>query len=391
MSNFYDLQLKRPQQQKLSHPILGTVTQIVVTPQSEDWPLYLDTYINYLIESWPHDFERQNIVEIRNQEEITLHERYLTSRRLFLLWKQNSSEVLGFANVFLDGENEKEKLNVAEFGVNEKNRKRGIGRWLIGFVKDYARFNGVLSWVVEVDLNSQANLFWSKIENLNLVKSFPRNIYEGKIDPLRIVWLRHGKSKECLDLDRCPFENEISITNEAIDKAHKMGEDFNEPFPREIYVSNYKRTMETAIAFKGNSPWIMLQASTKLREFFPEVLMGKSFTEIRDKYVTNLKQKLFTKPSELFFENSETLIMAQARISEKVEEIRRIWSTTGDRIIISHEVAHALFICSILGSDINSVYAIRLSNLNCSLFLWNELRHNFDIEFLNRPFQKNLE
>ncbi len=391
MSKFYDLQLKRPQQQNFFHPSLGIVTQCIITPQSEDWHIYLDTYVNYLMQNWPQIFEKKNKAEIKKQEEITLHERYLTSRRLFLLWKKTSGEVLGFANAFLEGEDEKDKLNIAEFGVNDKYRKQGIGRWFIGFIKDFARYNGVLSWVVEVDLNSQANLFWAKIENLHLVKSTPRNIYEGKIDPLSIVWLRHGKSKECLDLDRLPHENEISITKEAIDIASKMGEDFNEKLPREIYVSSFKRTMETATAFKGKSPWITIQASPNLREFFPEILMGKSFSEIRDKYVINLKQKLFTKPAELFFENSETLMRAQARISEKVEEIRRTWSTTGDRIIISHEVAHALFICSILGGDINSVYAVRLSNLNCSLFIWNEIRQIFDIEFMNKPFQKKLE
>lgn len=377
----------------LKYPPLGEIEMTLVNPQHELWEIYLNAYMEYLAAQWPSALEATEYPadgDVAVREEDLLIKRFDPERRVLLLWRQGA-EVMGFANAYIDQFRGTESLFVAELSVTERFRRRGLGRWFLGFVKDWARRKGIRRLIAEVDPRLPSNGFWACVGGTTLIESRPRNIYQGQIDPLRIVWVRHAATKKPSHPDYCPREEELGITEAAGCEVRDNAAAFLAgEMPRVLFCSSYRRAMETASEMAAGAKNLIIEPHPNLREFFPEALFGRPMAEIIVMLGANANERFLKEPSRIEIPNSETLAQAQHRISTEIMSIASSWSATGSRLILSHEVVHALWVLHLLSADMNAAYGIRLAEQHSSQFSWNPIRRSFDIDFLNRPLEAGL-
>jgi len=372
-----------------------TVTQIEVTPgHSVYWDEYLHEISKYIREFWPDAVKGASSEEFVVSQGSLLKERYSLGCRIYYLWKLGG-QYLGLANGYIDETKKngilRKTFHVAEITVAPRFRNRQLGRWLVGYLLDWARNQYASELVVEVDPHMVANHFWNGRFGLKLVSTADRNVYTASIDPKTVKFIRHGE----VNVDpRCRIildEEKLTLSDSAKNEINNIGHAFDSRSSRPrpvIYTSSFKRALQTAnlIAQACSNREVILTDS--LVEFFPDCFTNKTLEEIESRYGESIFLQLSRRPLDLNIDGVERLEAASKRIYGGVENIVNRPSYHSETVLVSHELAHAIFVLSVLKADLNRISLVRLNNLHYSEFIWKGPSLGFEISFLNRPFSK---
>jgi len=150
----------------------------------------------YVLEFWPDAAKGASNEQFVASQDGLLKERYSFGYRIYYLWKLDG-EYLGLANGYIDETKKngtvRKTFCIAEMALALKFRNRQIGKWLVGYLLDWARNQCASELVVGVDHHMVANHFWNGRFGLKLVSSADRNIYKTSIEPKTVKFIRHGK------------------------------------------------------------------------------------------------------------------------------------------------------------------------------------------------------
>lgn len=139
------------------------INQFSVLPNDQNWSLYLELIVEYICENWPSVLNegstKEAFYEIYKQELMT---RFQEGRRILLLWKLGN-EPIGIANIWVEELNHVTNLQIAEFSVIKKYRKKGFGRFFVQALISIGKQENVSRIVAEVDAGIEANFFWAKV------------------------------------------------------------------------------------------------------------------------------------------------------------------------------------------------------------------------------------
>lgn len=139
------------------------LNQCTVLPDDQNWPLYLEVIVDYICENWPSvlcdGITKESFFRIYEQELIA---RVEEGRRILLLWKLGN-EPIGIANVWSGEANNETCLQIAEFSVIKKYRKKGFGRFFVQALMNIGKQENASRLIAEVDVGIEANSFWLKV------------------------------------------------------------------------------------------------------------------------------------------------------------------------------------------------------------------------------------
>jgi len=139
------------------------LSQATVLPGNQDWPHYLELIVDYICENWPsvlcEDITKESFLKLYEQELVT---RIEEGGRILLLWKLGN-EPIAIANTWVEQRENETCLQIAEFSVIKKYRKRGFGRFIIKALMDVGKEANASRLIAEVDEDIEANYFWMKV------------------------------------------------------------------------------------------------------------------------------------------------------------------------------------------------------------------------------------
>ena len=142
---------------------IDILNQFFVLPEDQNWPLYLELTVDYICENWPsvlcESVTKESFLKIYEQELIS---RIEEGRRILLLWKLGN-EPIGIANVWAEEKNNETCLQIAEFSVIKKYRKKGFGRFFVQTLMNIGKQVNASRLIAEVDENIESNSFWMKV------------------------------------------------------------------------------------------------------------------------------------------------------------------------------------------------------------------------------------
>ncbi|NGX53865.1 MAG: hypothetical protein K1000chlam4_00585 [Chlamydiae bacterium] len=137
-----------------------------VSPEAPEWPFFLEIYANYLLESWPDEFQHQPRSSILINLEKQLHERIAEGGRYLFLFKKENDYV-GFANVYLMDRQAPDRpdsvltLHIAEFCILPAFRRKHLGSHFLNHLIEFGEGKGAKMVWAEVDTtNERALSFW---------------------------------------------------------------------------------------------------------------------------------------------------------------------------------------------------------------------------------------
>ncbi|MBF0313342.1 MAG: GNAT family N-acetyltransferase [Oligoflexia bacterium] len=368
----------------------GTIGQNYITPESSEWHTFVMASSNYISHYWPEALESKTINQFAAGYEVELKKRILQGGRILLLWTLNR-ELLGFANAWVEGRMSLRTLNIAEFHVLPTAQKKGLGKSLFQLLCDEGRRHGARNIRAEVDKHMQANGFWKHMGLTLDPSSEDRNIFTGKLEPIRIIFMRHGKIvipqrayEVCID------QNKLTLQDDNALMLEKLAGNFNlDHIP--VSTSPYARTKQTATALFSKASFSSLQDNDGLVEFFPEELFGKTWEEISKEYVGDIEELTLYGDRDTLFQNSEKTSTAKNRIEQACLDLVHTASLRPLRMAVSHQGIHALLILKILGGSESKRHAIQLNYLCATVLQYNGERQEFELEVLNQPIENILQ
>lgn len=161
---------------------IDMLDQFYVLPEDQNWSLYLELIVDYICENWPsvlcEGITKESFSKIYEQELIS---RIEEGRRILLLWKLGN-EPIGIANVWSEERNNETCLQIAEFSVIKKYRKKGFGRFFVQALMNIGKQVNAVRLIAEVDEGIEANSFWMKVLDDHIEnKQTGRNHYSAYI------------------------------------------------------------------------------------------------------------------------------------------------------------------------------------------------------------------
>lgn len=150
-------------------------------PDHPKWEVFIAMIVDYIVENWPEVLEKKTIDEFKREYHQELIDRIQEGgRALFLACADNFD--IGIINAYFTKENDEVVINVAEFGVKKKARRRGYGSLMKKLLEQWGKSNGATKISIEVDKDQiLANNFWSNFKDLSLDSSGNRNLYYRKL------------------------------------------------------------------------------------------------------------------------------------------------------------------------------------------------------------------
>lgn len=366
----------------------GSIEQIQIAPGHGKWRLYLELMVEYLAAHWPAVLDGTTRADFLVQHEAELSRRIAEGGRHLLLWCQNG-EPIGFANAYLEGEGRRRSLYIAEFCVPEPLRRRGLGRVIFAALVDVGRRNGARHVVAEVDKNMPANAFWNRILG-SCNGTGLRNVYSAPVEPVRVIFLRHAEVEIPPDArERCVEQSSLSLSGEGLRCAGQLTAGFARSFAgrgKPLVVSSpLLRCQQTAQSLLGNGA--PLRTDERLCEFFPAELVGRSWKEILGSYGQDLDMLLLHGDFAQAFPHSEAPEAAAERALAACRDLAMEPSVFAERLVVSHQMLHALLVLRILQAPLTRRSGILLNHLHVTSLLFEAGEPLPVIEYVNRPAQ----
>ncbi|MCT4593018.1 MAG: alpha-ribazole phosphatase [Anaeromicrobium sp.] len=179
---------------------------------------------------------------------------------------------------------------------------------------------------------------------------------------LRLILVRHGEVKGNVDKAYCGWIDH-ELTENGIEQAKEVALKLKDEPIDKIYVSDLKRTLETAQYINEYHKRDLIK-SNDLREINFGLFEGKTYGELKDTHPKELELwaddwKGYSMPE------GESLVNMHKRVTKKIDEI--IKNEGGTILVVSHAGAIRSIMAHLIGNGIDDYWKYKI--LNCTINL----------------------